>query len=341
MRCQRCQFENMPGESRCFRCGSALGDAAIAVDVHPPRMARWKRPIRLVLRRFRRLNIAPESLPKVPAFLKIMSGNALGGIFLSIVPGLAHLVEGRFREVRWWVQAWFVVLLVGMFFYGGSIGLLFLGFAVGLHTWIAFNHALMKEHIETNQHLVDFVMLLVFFGLLYFGVRATVFRDFVMGFSSRTIPYQNVQTGDIMLARRSRAQPNLLKRGSFVLVNLNDVGNGNWREWRWRQGRGEMVVQIVALGGETVDINNAFVVNGRPLDEKRFPVPQWLRRNIRQIQVPEGSYFINVEYNIQGNAAMNEGLIKSACVIEGSRIEAAAVMRWLPLSRRGFLRAEE
>jgi hypothetical protein len=38
---------------------------------------------------------------------------------------------------------------------------------------------------------------------------------------------------------------------------------------------------------------------------------------------------------------LNEGLIKSACVIEGRRIEAAAVMRWLPLSRRGFLKAEE
>jgi hypothetical protein len=326
----------MPGESRCFRCGSALGDAAIAVDVHPPRMARWKRPIRLVLRRFRRLNIAPESLPKVPAFLKIMSGKALAGIFLSIVPGLAHLVEGRFREVRWWVPAWFVVLLVGMFFYSGSIGLLFLGFAVGLHSWIAFNHALMKEHIETNQHLGDFVMLLVMAGLMYWGVRATVLGDFVFGFSSRTIPYQNVQTGDIMLARRSRAQPNLLKRGSFVLVPLREVGGR--RTWGVE---GEMVAQVVAVGGETVDINNAFVVNGQPLDEKHFPVPQWLRRNIRQIQVPEGSYFINVEYNIQGNAAMNTALIGRACVIPGSQIEAAAVMRWLPLSRRGFLKAEE
>jgi hypothetical protein len=340
MRCQRCQFENMPGESRCFRCGSALGDAAIAVDIHPPRMARWKGPIRLLFRWFRRHSLFPEAIarPKVPAFLKIMSGNALVGIILSIVPGFAHLVEGRFREVRWWVPAWFVVLLIGMFFYSSSIGLLFLGFAVGIHSWIAFNHTLMKEHIETNQHLIDFVMLLVLTAIMYFGIRVTVFRDFVVGFSSRTIPYQNVQTGDVMLARRSRAQPNFLKRGSFVLVPLRDVGGrGMWGV------RGEMIAQIVAVGGESVDINNNFVVNGRPLDENHFPVPQWLRRRVGPIYVPEGSYFINVEYNTTtyGNAALNEGLIKSACVIEGSRIEAAAVMRWLPLSRRGFLKVEE
>jgi hypothetical protein len=305
-------------------------------------MARWKGPIRSLFRWFRRHSLFPEAIarPKVPAFLKIMSDSAFWGIILSIVPGLAHFIEGRFREIRWWIPAWFVVLLVGLFFYGGGIGLLFLGFAVGIHSWIAFNHALMKEHIETNQHLVDFVMLLAFFGLLYFGVRATVFRDLVFGFSSRTIPYQNVQTGDIMLARRSRAQPNFLKRGSFVLVPLRNFGIGRI----WRGVRGEMVVQIVAVGDEFVDINNStFVVNGRPLDEKHFPVPQWLRRNIRQIQVPEGSYFINVEYNTTtyGNAAVDAVLIGRACVIPGSRIEAAAVMRWLPLSRRGFLKAEE
>jgi hypothetical protein len=337
MRCQRCQFENMPGESRCFRCGSALEGATIAVDVHPPRMARWKGPLRSILRWIRRHITLPEV--KVPAFLKIMSGNALAGVILSIIPGFAHLIAGRFREVRWWVLCWIAVLFVGMFFYGGGIGLLFLGFAVGIHSWIAFNHALMKEHIETNQHLTDFVMLLVLYGLVYFGVRVTVLRDFVLGFSSRTIPYQNVQQGDIMLARHSRARPDFLKRGSFVLVPLRDIGEGQRRTW-WRI-RGEMVAQVVAVGGETVDINDAFVVNGRSLDEEHFPVPRWLQRRIEPIYVPKDSYFINVEYNVRGNMGVNADIAKMACVIEGSQIEAAAVMRWLPISRRGFLKAEE
>jgi hypothetical protein len=339
MRCQRCQFENIPGESRCFRCGSALEGAAITVDIHPPRMARWKKPFRSIFRWFRRQSIFPEAVaePKVPAFLKIMSGNALAGVLLSIVPGLAHFVEGRFREVRWWVLGWIVVLLIGVFFYGSGTGFLFLGFAVGIHSWIAYNHALMKEHIEARERFIDFGMLLVFFGLLYFGVRMTILRDFVLGFSSRTIPYQNVQQGDIVLARRSRARADFLKRGSFVVVGLREVWAGR-RIWNVR---GEMVAQVVAVGGETVDINGVFVVNGRPLDVNHFPVPQWLRRRIEPIYVPDGSYFVNVEYNVRGNMAVNAGLVKEACVIEGSRIEALAVMRWLPLSRRGFLKVEE
>jgi len=266
-----------------------------------------------------------------------MSGNALAGILLSIVPGLAHFVEGRFREVRWWVTGWIVVLLVGVFFYGSGTGFLFLGFAVGIHSWIAFNHMLIREHNEARERFIDFGMLLVFFGLLYFGVRVTVLRDFVLGFSSRTIPYQNVQQGDIILARRSRARADFHKRGSFVLVTLREVGAR--RVWGVE---GEMVAHVVAVGGETIEVTDGvFVVNGRPLDKEHFPVPQWLQRRIGQIYVPEGSYFINVEYNVRGNMAVNTGLVKEACVIEGSRIEAAAVMKWLPLSRRGFLKAEE
>jgi hypothetical protein len=340
MRCQRCQFENIPGETRCFRCGSILEGAEIAVDIHPPRMARWKKPIRSIFRWIRRQSIFPEAVasPKVPAFLRIMSGNALAGIFLSIIPGLAHFIEGRFREIRWWVLGWIAVLVVGLFFYGGGIGLLFLGFAVGIHSWITFNHMLIREHNEVRERFIDFGMLLVFFGLLYFGFRMTVLRDFVLGFSSRTIPYQKVEAGDIMLARRSRARADFLKRGSFVLVALGEV-----RAQRILGVESETIAQVVAVGGETVDINGVFVVNGRPLDVNHFPVPQWLQGRRWSVSVPKDSYFINVEYNtvIHGNAELNAGFVERACVIPGSRIEATAVMKWLPVSRRGCLKADE
>lgn len=339
MRCQRCQFENMPGESRCFRCGSALDGAAIAVDIHPPRMARWKGPIRSISRWIRLHSLLPEAVanPKVPAYFKIMSGNAFAGILLSIIPGFAHLLNDRFREVVLWVTAWVIIFIAGIFFYGSGTGLLFIGFAIGIHSWIVFTHALIKEHTEAKEKFTDFIMLLVFFGLFYFGVRMTAFRNFVFGFSNLAVPYQNIQQGDMLLAFRSRANPEYVKQGAFVTTNLREFG-----ERIFFRTEGKMAVQIVAVGGETVGVNNGiFVVNGRPLDKEHFPVPRWLQGQKLCISVPQGSYFINAEYNIWGHVPPNEAMLRNACVVAGSRIEATAVMRWLPVSKRGFLKAED
>ena len=44
MRCNRCQFENMPGYDSCVQCGSILKAASGQVETEPPRMSKWKIP---------------------------------------------------------------------------------------------------------------------------------------------------------------------------------------------------------------------------------------------------------------------------------------------------------
>ena len=340
MRCQRCQFENVPGESRCLKCGSILSPDSVAVDIHPPRMVKWKGPFRAAGRWFRLHRILLENSVRIPApaFLKIMSADAYLSIVVSIIPGLAHILEGRFREVRWFVLAWFSAICAGIFFYGNTLGLTLLGVAVGLHGWIAFEHTLSKERIEISRKFFIFVMLLAVIGLLYWGIRRIAFRDFVFGFSNLTVPYQNVEQGDLMLARRSRVQANLLTRGSLVITSLRGAG-GHGARW----GGGAMVVQIVGLPGENIEFTDtAFIINGKPLKNEQFPVPPWLReRNIPAISIPEGSYFINAVYNVHGRGAVNAGMVGNVCLVKISGIQAKAVMRWFPLARRGFLRSNE
>jgi hypothetical protein len=348
VRCPQCQFENIPGQERCLRCGSVLEVKGAAIDVHPPRMTPWKRPVRAVLRWFRLQRVLPEAIskPKVPDFLKIMSANAFLGVILSIVPGLAHCIDGRFREIRWFVLGWFLLLLAGIFFYGGNLGLLLLGLAVGLHGWIAYSHTLMKESDEIGKQIFDLAMLIVIVGLPYFGVRHYAFGDFVFGYTNLTIPYQNIRTGDTLLARHSLAQAANLRRGSLVLAPVveNIYGGYGNHGHVLRQGP-LMAGQIVALPGEEVEIIDAvFVVNGQALDDKQFPVPQWLRgRKIGAIGVSADSYFVSTVYNVQvhGNVILDAGIVERACVVRSSDIEAKAVMRWFPLARRGFLRAGE
>jgi hypothetical protein len=314
--------------------------------VNPPRMARWKRPVRAILRWLRIHGSLPEvpSVPRVrvPDFLKIMSASAFLGVILSIIPGLAHYIDRRFREIRWFVLGWFLALFTGIFFYGSDLGLLMLGFAVGLHGWIAFNYTQSKQQDEIADRIRILALLLIAFAVFYWGIRGTVFRDFVMGYTNLTIPYQNVQSGDLLLARRSLSQAANLRRGSLVLVSVTTVRGANGPTNR----HGPLMVgQIVTLPGEEVTVKDAsFVIDGHTLNDKQFPVPQWLRgRNIGAIQVPAGSYFVSTVYNVQvhGNIMMNAGMVERACVVRSSDIEAKAVMRWFPLARRGFLRAGE
>jgi hypothetical protein len=299
-------------------------------------MARW----------FRRHSILSETYPQWIAYLKIMSGNAFVSVILSIVPGLAHLIGGRFREVRWFVLGWLLLLVAGIFFYGGNLGLLLLGFAVGLHGWIAYSHTLIKESDEAGRKIFDLVMLIVIVGLPYFGIRHYVFGDFVFGYTNMAIPYQNVQAGDLLLARRSLSKAANLHRGSLVLAPMagNIYGGYGHQGPVLRQGP-LMAGQIVALPGEEVEVTDvAFFVNGQALDANQFPVPQWLHGiKIGAIRVSADSYFLSAVYNIQfhGNVMMDAGMVERACMAWSSDIKARAIMRWFPLARRGFLRAGE
>jgi len=344
MRCPQCQFENIPGQERCLRCGAVLQAGVVVGPVNPPRMARWKRPIRAALRWLRLRRALPEApaIPRVqvlvPAFLKIMSADAFLGLILSIIPGLAHYVDGQFREIRWFVLGWLLALLAGIFFYGGGLGFLLLGLAVGLHGWIAVHYAQSKEQTDPLEKIRTVATVLVVFAFLYWGVRAVAFRGFVFGLSNLAIPNQNVQVGDVLLARRSRAHVDKLPRGSLILGNFHRLyGNQVTRDTY------EMMGQVIALPGEKIEIiEGRFVVNGQELDVDKFPVPGWLSKERLSATIPTGSYFVSAVYQFYGHGMqLTSDAIRDVCVLKKGDIEAKAVMRWFPLAKRGFLRADQ
>jgi hypothetical protein len=302
-------------------------------------MSRWKRPARAIARRLRSSGIVPEL--KVPDYLKIMSGNAFVGVVLSIIPGFAHILAGRFREVWLWVPAWVVIMGLGIYFYGSSVGLLFLSFAVGIHSWIALSYSLKKEHADPGQNVVDFIMLFVALGLLYWGVRVFVLGDFVFGFSNMNFPYQKIQQGDTLLARRSGARAQLA-RGSFVIADFIQLNNYHTKKYNVFKTTG----QVIAMPGERLEIaGDKFIVNGRELPVDKYPVPNWMSGAKFAQGVPGDCYFVSTNYNV--NMAHGYGLkvtgdmISDACMIKKGAIDAVAVMRWFPQARRGFLKAEE
>jgi hypothetical protein len=252
---------------------------------------------------------------------------------------LAHYVDRRFREVRWFVLGWFLALLAGIFFYGGVLGFLLLGLAIGLHGWIAFSHTLLAEKTEFGKGLIDYGAVLVILGLIYWGVRVAAFHDFVFSISTFTIPEENVQAGDTLLARRSQAHDGVLPRGSLVVGNFPQLYGAH----HVIRGTYETTGQVIALPGETIEINeHQFVVNGEILDTGEFPVPGWLSGRRLWATIPPDSYFVSAVYQVQMHGMqLTDAIVRDACILRAGDIEARMVLRWFPLARRGFLRTGE
>jgi len=336
MQCQQCQFENVPARTRCLRCGSVLVAIAVAAaDIYPPRMAVWGKPLRSALRWMRLHNLPPGGFSPAHAAkqMRVMSPAAFVALVLSVFPGLAHLIDRRFKEIRGYVLAWFIMLASGIFLYGGTLGFLLLALAVSLHAWIAFSHTLNKELSQSNSRFVGLAILLVLTTLFYWGIRKTVFDDFVWGYTNLNIPYYHLEKGNCLLARYSRAHDTVLSRGSLVLARLHTFGRGfNYSPYR-------MIVQIVGLEGEKVEIAaNTFLINDKPLDSDKFPVPKWLQNRTTSVVVPADYCFVGCEYNIDSHGmTVPDKDVISVCLLPKRDIEARAIMRWLPLRRRGFL----
>ena len=329
----------MPGQTKCFQCGSILESKDATVDVYPPRMAPWKKPFRNVTRWMRRHRMVPALTPPECLSSRLKTDSVdyscLWGLFLSIVPGLAHLIHRRFREIRWYFFGWLIALGVGLFLYGTNLGLCFVGLAVGLHAWIAVQHSLMK-HLETlGERLGAVLVALIVLALIYWTTPRVLLPDLSGGYTALTLPYQNIQRRDFLLGWREEISSHPLPRGSLVLTRMAYIGRG-WRASRERL----MFVQIVGLPGETIQIHeNTYIVDGQPLDSEKYPVSQWLHGREFSDTVPSETYFVISEYDVHIN--IREGHIRTACLIGFEDVRARAFMRWLPLSRRGFIEEME
>ncbi len=259
----------------------------------------------------------------------------LWGLLLSIIPGLAHLVHRRFREIRWYFIAWLLVLSIGLFLYGTNFGLFCIGLAVGLHAWIAIQHSLLKQLEGLGERFSIIIVAMILLALIYWAVPRVIFPDLRGGYTALTLSYQNIQPRDFLLGWRDEMSSHPLPRGSVVLTRMAYTGRG------WRASRDRLMFgQIVGLPGETIQISNeVFIIDDQPLDNRKYPVPLWLHNRTFSDIVPPDSYFVISEYNAP--FGIREGHIRTACLIGFDAVQARAFMRWLPLSRRGFIEEME
>ena len=338
MRCVRCQFENIPGQTRCIRCGSVLETGSAVVEVNPPRMPAWSKPLRGLMRWFRGHRVVPEKSFGRPAWQgldRILSDNACG-MLLSVVPGLAHLVKGRFKEVWLWVALWFGCMFFGLNLYGSQIGMTLIGLAIGLHAWIAVQYGIFREITDLAARIGLILIVVACLSGLYWAAPRVVVPGFMGAPTTLSIPAMNMRAGDYLLFRRVSQSDHPLARGSLVLVHPPSFRNGHRDAWGSLYT--DAIGQIVGLPGETIRVEDgAYSIGGRRLDTAQFPVPRWLTRTglTFETRVAPDSYFVSIVYT--GGATPTTAMVRQACVVRAADIHQRAFMQWLPWTTRGFI----
>jgi hypothetical protein len=302
-------------------------------------MAAWKKPFRNLLRWFRRQTVISESIRrfKIPEGVGRILSDGLVGLLVSIIPGLAHLIKGRFKEIRLLFIAWLILLSTGLFLYGSSTGFILLGLAIGVHAWIGLQYGLFKELSRMAERIVVMLIIVLVLILVYRAALGAGFFGLTGNYSSLTIPYYNIQSGDYLLARRIANQENQIPRGTVVLFHPVEINT----QRRVSRGSDITAGEIIGLPGEVVEIKNGvFLVNDQKLNPEKFPVPNWLRNRQVSVTVANDSYFVSSQYDVTigGRASVTNQHIIDTCVIKASDIEAQAFMRWWPIRRRGFIR---
>lgn len=342
MRCARCEFENIPGQTRCIRCGSILEAGSAIIEIYPPRMAAWRKPFRDGMRwlRSRRL------MSKMPAVVRrgcdVVISDSLVGLVLNVIPGLPYLLKRRFREVWLLVLLWFVLLCASLVFYHSPVGGLLIGLTLAVHAWIAVRYGLVEEIRGFGERVALVVIVIILLALLYWAAPRIVIRGFAGGYTSLTIRALNVSSGDYFLVRHVRSTEEPLPRGTLVLIEPPRIRNAQ-RDQRLNQGQ-RMIGQIVGLPGETVRVErNAYIIGRQRLEPSQFPVPHWLQQSPAfsavGIGVPDRSYFISTDYAVavHGRGAVTNQAISNACIARASEIRGRAFLHWWPLRRRSFV----
>ena len=211
-----------------------------------------------------------------------------------------------------------------------------MGIAVGLHVGICIQYGLFKELDNFREKAAMAFLLLIGLFVIYIGTSRIIFPSITGSYSTLTIPYYNISEGDYLLVRTNIDTETVLARGTLVLIHPEIVNNhgfgGNFRDHT-------VTAEIIGLPGEHVEIiDNTFAVNGEKLDIEQYPVPGWLHNIGFSSIIPENSYFVGAQYILGGHGVvLTSDYIRRVSIVAMKDIEGRVFMRWLPLTRRGFL----
>jgi hypothetical protein len=290
-------------------------------------MAAWKRPWRRVSRVLRRhspLDGSAES--KLPTKWAAENADIIWGFILSIVPGFAHLLKGRFRRILWAWLLWVLFIGLNALLFRTAWGWRFLGVAAAIHAWIALDFGLRAQLNQALERIAALLVTFVFLLFVYVILAHICFPGIGFTRTPLAIPSANVRSGDTLLLRARADMSQTLARGTLVGFQARATGT---------VGTSAAIGQIVALPNEVVVIHQGvYTVNGTALPKDEYPVPAWFPQQRIELKAGPEQYFISSEYSVRGVRGVGSDIIKRLCLVDKEAIESQATMLWWPLNRR-------
>ena len=325
MQCPNCKFENIPGQAKCFQCGCIL-ESTIPMDVNPPRMLRWQKPYRFLCRGIRKLGVSDTTAPE---WLESVSYRVIGSLVFSLIPGLGHLMQKRFSQIRWLVLAWAILLAVGMFFLGKPLGIFFISSAIGTHAYILVDCVSLDKSFIKKIVFNSIAAIMLFF--LYFVIVWRTLFGILGCYGAVEISSMQIHRNDYFLARRITRVSEDIHRGDFYILQTSIItNNGHGRR------RSLVVCQIVGLPNETVETKDGvFYIDNAPLDKDIYPVQDWINNRYLKTTLGNGQYFVNIIYSSRNLVPSN--MIFSACIVNENEFRGKAFAKWQPWYERRFL----
>jgi hypothetical protein len=331
MQCASCEFQNMPGNTRCLRCGATLQLATAAVDVEPPRASSRSK----VLRRF-----VPGSVTRTA--LQFRRSQAIeqwrraqlpaGCLPRLAVPGWAQAYLGNRVQARRFFWSWLGLGLAGLLCYGSQLGAVWLGGMVAVHVGSIIDVSWRRDPVETQAQRGALaaalgVVALVAYGALLWNVQRVVDTRQWITVGEPFAP------SDVVLYRQNAYAGAAPQPGDLVLFSNSSSTLGRTEQGHQArfQTDGQWVDRVIAGPGSRVRWESgALWVDDqaselRPLNPARMP--QRL-----ELTVPAGSYcvFPTTDPFI--------GPAEGTCFVPRGRIMGRAIARNYPPWRIWLLR---
>lgn len=332
MQCPSCQFENMPGLTRCGRCAGVLATGEVQIDVQPPRAGARRKRLR------RRLSALPAARERLGRLSEKLAGGVIPDwrmpdvpesslLWRMIVPGWAQHFCGHRLRGHLFFWTYLLLAVAGVLTFGMGLGPLLIGAALACHALSILDMVLIEGSTAWERLGTGLATMAILLGGLYVPlwlVGNRVARPLVMQLNAA--PFA---AGDVLLVNDWHTPlPGdiVAYEIPFHLHRYNDPTRGN----TVIQFQGLRVDRILAGPGQTLRIDkDRYTVDGqptthRPLDPHRFP-------SVLTLKAGPGEWLILPSADIY----MNAEILPTVARVPQSEVTGRVWLRSHPLSRFG------
>lgn len=363
-KCPKCDLDNLDHLTVCVECGADLNAEEQKLEFNtesfsPPRSGRlkvWKSIFYHIQRNLGSLNARTitesmlndaswnsrqNRLEKKKGFfhtffseLREVLAELLPAL-LSIIPGLGHIYQKRWKRAAVVSSIYLIALTLGLFFYGRVFSNICFGVMMAVHAVMIYDCLPISLDFFTSFKVRMTTMMIVFMVIIigYRGIYNSITERVNGAWATFNAP-PAFSSGDFVLISKAHAY----KRGDIVFYHDNGAYinlGGLYDNVYLRSGL--YAERILGLPGEVLEIkDNNIWVDSKPLPKNIKPLITVKMRNMR-ISLGKTEYFIYLPI-IRRDINPTTSFLLLHSTIAYDNIRGKVFMVYAPISRMKFIK---